>query len=159
MPLHKLAPGRIVVHDQDQGLFCLLLNRMRGLRACLPTRCNDERLIALRNSRQPNCKRRATAKLALDRDVASHHLAKAFADREPEAGAAVFPSRRCVSLREFLEQPAHLLRRHADTGIGYSDGDPIAAVFLSMPCVNSNGSSLCTLLAIAHNLDQALPQP
>ena len=33
------------------------------------------------------------AGLALDRDVAAHHLAEASADREPEAGAAVFARR------------------------------------------------------------------
>ena len=34
--------------------------------------------------------RRAATRLALDRNVAAHHLAEAFADREAKAGATVF---------------------------------------------------------------------
>src|ERR1700738_1454150 len=108
MPLDKLAHGRIVIHDQDQGFFCLLLHRMSGLPASLPACFDHERLIALRDSRQPNCKRRSTARLALDRDVASHHLAKAFADRAasdsmvlatPSMSVASGKSSSCSSIR------------------------------------------------------------
>jgi putative ABC transport system substrate-binding protein len=55
-----------------------------------------------------------------------------FADREPEARAAVFASRGCIGLGEFLEQFAHLLRRHADTSVGDRDGDRVAATFLPL---------------------------
>ena len=48
---------------------------------------------SLNNSRQPDCKGRAAAGLALDRDVAAHHLAEAFTDREAESGAAVLARR------------------------------------------------------------------
>ena len=42
------------------------------------------------NPRQPDREGRPAAGLALDRDVAAHHLTEAFADREAKAGAAVF---------------------------------------------------------------------
>src|SRR3984893_14901730 len=60
---------------------------------------------------------------------------------------------------KLLEKLAHLLRRHANPGIGYSDGDPIAAVFLSMPCINGYRSTLRKLVRIAHEIEQGLPQP
>ena len=41
--------------------------------------------------------------LAFDRDVASHHLAEALADREAKAGAAVFAGGGGIGLGEFLE--------------------------------------------------------
>jgi hypothetical protein len=41
---------------------------------------------SIHNFRQPDRESRALAGLALDRDVSAHHLAEAFADREPEAG-------------------------------------------------------------------------
>ena len=42
------------------------------------------------NSRQPDRKGRAAAGLALDRDVAAHHLTEAPADHETKAGPPVF---------------------------------------------------------------------
>src|SRR3974377_536553 len=43
------------------------------------------------------------ARLALDRNVAAHHLAEAFADREPKTGAAVFAGGGSIGLGELLE--------------------------------------------------------
>jgi hypothetical protein len=74
-------------------------------------------LGGLNNPRQADREGRATTGCALDRDVAAHHLAEAFADHEPEARAAVFASRGRIGLGEFLEKFAHLLRRHADAGV------------------------------------------
>jgi hypothetical protein len=68
---------------------------------------------------------RAFPRLALDRDVAARHLTEPLADREPEAGAAVFARRRCIGLGKFLEQLAHLFRRHADAGISDGDGNQL----------------------------------
>ena len=64
----------------------------------------------------------------VDRDVAAHHLAEAPADREAQARAAVLARRRGVGLGERLEEPAHLLRRHADAGVGDRERHPVAAV-------------------------------
>ena len=83
----------------------------------------------LDNSRQPDHEGRALTRLALDRDVAAHHLTEAFADREPKPGAAVFARRRCVGLRELLKQLVHLLRRHADSGVGHRQRDPGVSFF------------------------------
>jgi len=113
----------------------------------------------LRNTRQPDREGRAATDLAFHRDVAAHHLTEAFADREAEAGTAVFPRRRRISLGELLKQLAHLLRRHADAGIGDSDGDPIAAVFPRLARVNGNGAALRKLVGVAHEVEQRLPQP
>src|SRR6516164_11797507 len=57
---------------------------------------------SVHDPRKPDREGRAAAGLALDRDVAAHHLAEALADREPKAGAAVFARRRCVGLGELL---------------------------------------------------------
>ncbi len=36
-------------------------------------------------------------------------------------------------LRELLEQPTHLLRRHADAGVGDRERDPVAPVLATLP--------------------------
>jgi len=94
------------------------------------------------NSRQPDREGRSTTRLARDGNVAPHHLAKALADSQAKARAAVFPRRRCVGLRELLEQLVYLLRRHADARIGDRDGNPVAAVFLSLPRIDRDGAAL-----------------
>src|SRR6516165_3961575 len=104
------------------------------------------RLFAINNSRQPDRKRRAAAGFALDRDIAAHHLAEPLADREPKPGAAVFARRGCVGLRELLKQLAHLLRRHADAGIGNLDDDAIAAILLPMPRFDGDAAALGKLV-------------
>src|SRR5262249_36531833 len=76
---------------------------------------------------------RSATRLALHRNIAAHHLAEPLADREPEAGAAVFPRRRRICLGEFLEQLAHLLGGHADAGVGDRDDNPVATVLLPFP--------------------------
>jgi len=51
----------------------------------------DQRAVRLivHNSRKPDREGRSATELALDRDVAPHHLAEALADREPKAYATV----------------------------------------------------------------------
>ena len=61
--------------------------------------------------------------LALDADVAAHHLAEAAADDEAEAGPAVAPRGGGVGLGEGLEEPRLLLGRHADAGVADAEDD------------------------------------
>src|ERR1700719_769696 len=81
---------------------------------------------------QPDRKGRSATNLALDRDIASHHLTEASAYGEAEAGAAIFARRGGIGLGKILEQLTHLFRRHADASILYRERNPIAAVLLSM---------------------------
>ena len=118
-------------------------------------RAGDDRFL----ERQPDAEGRTTTRLALDGDVSPHHLAKAFADHEPETGATVFTRGGGIGLGEFLEQSAYLLRRHSNAGIGNRDGNPVAAVLLSLPCVNADGAALCELVGVAHEVQQRLAQP
>jgi hypothetical protein len=113
-------------------------------------------LRSVHNSRQPNGEGRATAGLARYRDVAAHHLTKAPANHEAEASTAVFASRGCIGLGEFLEQFAHLLRRHADTGVADRDGHPVAATFLLLSCGDANGAAFGELVRVAHEVQQRL---
>src|ERR1700726_4770162 len=79
MPLHKLAHRRIVVHYEDQRPVRFPGNRTSGLRTRRPARFSHERLITLYHPRQADRESRAATGRALDRDVAAHHLAEAFA--------------------------------------------------------------------------------
>src|SRR6516165_6441910 len=97
---------------------------------------------SIHNPRQPDRKRRAAAGLALDHDVAAHHLTEAPADGEPKPGAAVFARRRGVGLRELLKQLGYLLRRHSNSRVGDRDGNPIAAIFLSLARIDRDGAAL-----------------
>jgi hypothetical protein len=63
----------------------------RGRLGCIGRLGDRPFLGNFHNSWQPDREDRAAAHLALDRDVAAHHLAETLADREPEAGAAVGP--------------------------------------------------------------------
>ena len=73
---HKLAHGRIVVHDQDQRLFRFLGDRMSGLWTRLRASLARQRLLALHDPRQADGEGRALAGLAFDRDVAAHHAGR-----------------------------------------------------------------------------------
>jgi hypothetical protein len=110
------------------------------------------------NSGQPDREGRAAARFALDRDVAPHHLAEAFADREAKPGAAVFAGCGCIGLGEFLEQLAHLLGRHADTGVGHSNHDPIATIAPLRLRGNGDCAVFCELVGIARQVEQRLPE-
>jgi hypothetical protein len=113
----------------------------------------------LHNPRHSDCKGRTTTGLALDRDVAAHHLAEAFADRQAKARAAIFACRGRGRPGEFLEQLAHLLGRHADAGIRYRERDPVAAALPSLMSGNSDGAFLGQLIGVTHEIEQRLPQP
>src|SRR5262249_45574829 len=125
MPLYKLARGRIVVDDQDQRLIALR-HCAEDLRMVL----HYERLIEFCDARQSNREGRSPTRLALDRNVATHHLTKAAADRESKTCAAVLPGRAGGSLRRLLKDLADLFLRHADPSVGYGDHDPVPAIQL-----------------------------
>src|SRR5262249_3444801 len=97
------------------------------------------RRIPRNAARQPHCEHRTLARLARPRDFAPHHLAHLSADHQAEPRTAVLARRLRGRLRELLEQPAHLLGRHTDAGVGDRERDPIAAVLLSL--VSSDGDS------------------
>ena len=65
--------------------------------------------------------RRAFAGLALDADLAAHLLHELLADREAEAGAAVFPRGRAVGLDECLEELRLRFGRDADAGVAHAE--------------------------------------
>jgi hypothetical protein len=96
--------------------------------------------------RQPDCKCRAATRLALDHDVPAHHLTEPTADSEAEACATVFARRGGGSLGKLLEQPTHLFRRHADTGVGHRERDPVAPVLLSLTRLNADGAAVAKLV-------------
>src|ERR1700730_211351 len=60
-----------------------------GPSALQQTACLLGVLPNLHNPRHSDCKGRTTTGLALDRDVAAHHLAEPFTDHEAESGTAV----------------------------------------------------------------------
>jgi Protein of unknown function (DUF3768) len=91
---------------------------------CSKQRPLCDALLGFHNPWQSDREGRPAAWLALDRDVAAHHLAEAFTDRESKARATVFARRGGGSLGKLLEQLAHLLRRHAD-GAFDADGQRV----------------------------------
>src|ERR1700756_5274901 len=90
MLFNELTRSRIIIHDQDQRLIASQADRMSALGTRLSRRLARHRLLALRSPRQADGEGRAHARLTFDRDVATHHPAKMFADREAKTGTAVF---------------------------------------------------------------------
>ena len=100
----------------------------------------------------------ADARRALHRDVAAHQAAQAPADREPEAGAAVFARGRAVGLAELLEQPGHLLLAHADAGIGHHEGEEAVVVLLALD-VQADLALVGELAGVAQQIEHHLADP
>jgi hypothetical protein len=71
------------------------------------------------------------AGLALDADLASHHLHDLLGDRQSEPGAAVFARSRGVRLRKRPEQLRPLLLGEPDARVGHGVTEPdlLARVF------------------------------
>src|SRR5689334_11247421 len=67
--------------------------------------------------RQPHREGGSYAKLAFDRDPATHQAAEALADSQSKPCSSVFPRSGSFGLAEFLEQTGQLLRRHANARI------------------------------------------
>src|SRR4029077_20693703 len=109
-------------------------------------------------SRQPDCKSRAATMLALDHDVPAHHLTEPTADSEAKPCAAVFARRGGRSLGKLLEQPAHLLRRHADTGVGHCEGEPVMPVLVSLPSGDGDNAFFGELVGVTRQVQHRLPE-
>src|SRR6516164_10864640 len=101
------------------------------------------------NPWQPDRECRAATDLAFDCDVAAHHLAEPAADGEAEAGATVLTRGGRGCLGKLLEQLTHLLRRHADAGVGERERDPVAAILLSFVTGDGDGAFLGKLVGVA----------
>jgi hypothetical protein len=128
------------------------LSAITGPSAPQQTGCLLGGAFATATIRGTDCKGRTTTGLALDRDVAPHHLAEPFADRQPKTRPAVLARRGGGSLRKLLEQLVHLLRRHADAGIGNRDRYPIAAALLSLTRIETDGAAISELVGVAHEI-------
>src|SRR6202048_3219055 len=126
--------------------------------SCVGRMANHRFLRSVHNPRQPDREGRAAAGLALDRDVPAHHLTEAPTDGEPKTRATV--SARCGrgSLGKLLEQLAHLLWRHADSGIGHGERDPIAVVLLSLVSGDSDSALLGEFISVARQVEQRLTE-
>src|SRR5262249_46275693 len=92
------------------------------------TQLRYNRCIGLHNPWQANGEHRALALLACHSNVTTHDATEVPANGKAETGAAVFASGRGVRLGEFPEQPPDLLFGHAESCIGYGNGDPIASI-------------------------------
>ena len=68
------------------------------------------------------------AGLALDRQLAAVALDDLGADREPEAGTAVFAGDRGIGLDKAIEQPGELVLRYPDTGIADRHTNPCITI-------------------------------
>ena len=77
--------------------------------------------------RQIERKRAADAGRAAQLDFAAQQARQFAADREAEAGAAVFAAGAGVGLLERLEDDLLFLERNADAGIGDLEGDDALA--------------------------------
>ena len=65
---------------------------------------------------------------------------------------------RAVGLREFLEQPPHLLLGHADAGVGHGNRDPVAAIGVLPARGDGDGAFLGELVGVARQVEQRLPE-
>ena len=66
----------------------------------------------------------ALAGCAVDADGTVHAADQSFADRQPQAGAAVTPGGRVLGLGKGIEQPLDLVFRDADAAVGDLEPQP-----------------------------------
>ncbi len=146
---HQVALGRIVVDHQhglaargrarlcDGGLFVLLLGHDGG---------------------ETQRERRALPGRALDHDVAAEQPAEGPRDGETEAGPAEPAGRRLVGLREALEQPAQLFRRHADPRVDDPELQHRGIASAIAADLEGQLPVLGEFRGIAQEVEEALPQ-
>lgn len=80
-------------------------------------RRNRRLRAGLDRQRQAEAKAGALALLAVDPDLAAHHLNQPFGDRQPQAGALELAVALVLDLVELAEDVADLLLRDADAGV------------------------------------------
>ena len=93
-----------------------------------------------------------------DADITAHHLAEAPADRQPQAGAAVFARGGGIRLHERFEYFLHLRRRHADAGIAHPEHHAVLAVAPSAFDMQRDLAGFGKFARIADQVEQGLPQ-
>ena len=118
-----------------------------------------DRMASLHNPRQPDREGRATARLALDRDVAAHHLAEPLADREAKARAAVFARRgggtACENSWNSLPICSGVMPIPVSATACVTQSRPFSCPWSS---VDGDGAVLGELVGVAHQVEQRLPQ-
>src|SRR5262249_35178888 len=65
----------------------------------------------------------ASSESARDAQLSTHAFHEPVADRQSETRAAVLACDRTIRLRELIENAVQLVRRDADSGVGYGEGD------------------------------------
>ncbi len=130
---------RIVLDDQENGVARFEIEPVVGQLLddpLLRRGRRHRRRVVLRKRRDPRRHRRpgifqrqieregaALAGRAPQVDFAAEQACQFAADREPEAGAAIFAAGAGIGLLERLEDQLLLLQRNADAGIGHLEGD------------------------------------
>ncbi len=105
-------------------------------------------------------KHAALSRLALEPDVAAHHLHQPLADGEPEPGAAVSARDRRIGLAERPEEAIALLAGEADAAIGHgeAEADPITRS-VERRHHHSHPAVLRELDRVPHEVGHDLPEP
>jgi hypothetical protein len=149
LPLEELVGGALVVDHQHRAAAAAVSSRA-GLR--LRRGVRRPRAVG----REDDGEGRAPAGLALDRDVAAEHAAEVPGDGQTEPGPAVVPGGRRVRLAERLEQPRHLLRRHADPGVGDPELQPVPVPAGEPSGLERDPAPLGELGGVAEQVEQGL---
>src|SRR5205814_5878312 len=77
-------------------------------------------------------------------------------DREPKAGATVFPRCGCVRLSEWLKDFSRLIRSHAYTGVLDMKGDPWTRGQVFPRCTEFDVSVARELAGVAYQIKKGL---
>ena len=98
-----------------------------------------------------------TPGFALDANVAAHHLAELFRERQAQAGAAIAARGGIIGLRESAKQFSDLLGRHADAGVLHAEDEPIRPVARLAAGGEGDDAVVGELAGVAQQVQQALP--
>ncbi len=110
--------------------------------------------------RQHDPEGRAFAHGALGAHLAAHELGQVLGDGQPQAAAAEAPRGGGIGLLEALEEPAHLLGRHADARVTHLEAQQHApAVALHHPHAHVDLAALGELDRVVGEIDEDLAQP
>ena len=105
---------------------------------------------------QAEGERAALAVRARHRDVAAHQAGQPPGEREAEPRAPEAPGHARIGLAEALEEPRHLLGRHADPGVGHREGQPVPARAGGPLDGQRHRSAFRELARIAEEIEQRL---